>query len=358
MTGGAVALPDPAAVTLAQVRADVIPAVRALRDQIRESGDLGAARELARRLEAFRRYLAGREGRDLVAAETRRTEILIGRLLGPGESTQGQRTDLSPASEKSAAIPRGDRHRFRLLAEHAEAVEAALDAGVVSRKALLERIRYRPVTPIVTPIVTASSRPFSRQCATLVADPPWKYGNTATRGNAHGHYDGTLSIAQLCGDELLPDGTNLVKDVITPRSVTPGHLYLWTTAGHLPDAFAVMTAWGYAYKTYLVWVKKTADGRPQMGLGNYFRVSTELVLFGVRGDLRTRDRGLLNWFEAQRGQHSAKPIMFRRDLVMKASPGPYLELFGRCGAGAGTQLPGTCQCSRCLDSWEIWGNQS
>jgi N6-adenosine-specific RNA methylase IME4 len=94
-----------------------------------------------------------------------------------------------------------------------------------------------------------------------------------------------------------------------------------------------------------------------MGMGNYFRVSTELILFGVRGDLRTRDRGILNWLEAPRGQHSAKPQVFH-DLVMKASPGPYLELFARCGAGAGTQLPGVCQCSRCRLGWEVWGNQT
>lgn len=343
-TSTELALPEPGSVTLVQLRTDLVPLVQAARERIRESGDIGAARELTRRLEAFRRYLTDREGRDLVAAETRRTELLIGVLLGPGE--MGRPPESSPARELS--IPKNDRHRFRLLAEHADAVEEALSAGVVSRKALLERIQYQPGAAV--PLRNG-------QYPTLTADPPWRYGNTATRANAHGHYDGTLSIAQLCGEELLPDGTNLVKDVVLPKAASPGHLYLWTTAGHLPEAFAVMEAWQYTYKTYLVWVKKTADGRPQMGMGNYFRVSTELVLFGTRGDLRTRDRGLLNWFDAQRGQHSVKPLAFH-DLVMKASPGPYLELFGRCGAGAGTQLPGTCQCTRCRLGWDVWGNQA
>ena len=92
-----------------------------------------------------------------------------------------------------------------------------------------------------------------------------------------------------------------------------------------------------------------------MGLGNYFRVSTELVLFGVRGEMRTRDMGLVNWFEARRGQHSAKPQAFY-DLVAKASPGPYLEMFARCDRD--NQLDGTCQCSRCKRGWEVWGNQA
>lgn len=72
----------------------------------------------------FRRYLTDREGRDLVAAETRRTELLIGQLLGP--VTQGQRTELTPMGVSD--VPRQDRIRFRLLAEHADAVEAALSA--------------------------------------------------------------------------------------------------------------------------------------------------------------------------------------------------------------------------------------
>lgn len=342
--GTALALPDPEQVTLARVRTDLIPVARELRDQIKEAGDLGAAQELARRLEAFRRYLTDREGRDLVAAETRRTEVLIGQLLGPGDEVKtGPGRNASRASE---ALSKDDRHRFRLLAEHADAVEEALNARVVSRKAILERIQYQP----------AAAAPAALKdglCSTLVADPPWRYGNTATRANAQGHYDGTMSIAQLCGEELLDDGTNFVKDVVLPKADTPGHLYLWTTAGHLPEAFRVMEAWQYTYKTYLVWVKKTTDGRPQMGMGNYFRVSTELVLFGTRGGLRTQDKGTLNWFEAPRGQHSAKPLRFH-ELVMKSSPGPYFELFARCGRN--DQV--TCTCSRCLHGWETWGNQA
>jgi N6-adenosine-specific RNA methylase IME4 len=334
-------LPEPQDITLGQVKAFVIPRAHAIREYIRETGDIGAARELGRRLEAFRRYVADKEARNLIAAECRRTEVLIGHLLGPGSGTQGQRTDLSPASERSVAIPREDRHKFRLLAEHEPLVEEMLSDNKVSRKALLEGIQFRPGAPVAL---------GPDQCTTLVADPPWRYGNTATRASAQGHYD-TLSIAQLCGEEPLPDGGNIVQDVVLPKSASPGHLYLWTTAGHLPDAFSVMAAWGYTYKTYLIWAK------PQMGMGNYFRVSTEIVLFGVRGDMRTRDMGIKNWFEAKRGQHSAKPLEFY-DIVSKASPGPYLEMFARCGVAAGSQLPGTCQCSRCRLGWEVWGNQA
>lgn len=171
----------------------------------------------------------------------------------------------------------------------------------------------------------------------IVADPPWQYGNTSTRGAAQDHYQ-TMTIEELC---------NL--DVAREHAADQAHLYLWTTAGHLPEAFKVMEAWGFTYKTYLVWVK------PQMGMGNYFRISTELVLFGIKGGLRTQDMGLLNYFTQKRGRHSAKPSKFY-DLVCKASRGPYLEMFARCDAA--NQLEDTCQCSKCRLGWEVWGNQA
>jgi N6-adenosine-specific RNA methylase IME4 len=199
------------------------------------------------------------------------------------------------------------------------------------------RVVHEALAPADGPALTAVPVVPEGQFATIVADPPWRYGNTSTRGAAEDHYP-TMSIEELCG-----------LDIAAERAAEQAHLYLWTTAGHLPDAFRVVEAWGFEYKTYLVWVK------PQMGMGNYFRVSTELVLFGVKGGMRTRDMATLNYFQARRGKHSAKPQKFY-DLVAKASPGPYLEMFARCDAA--NQLPGLCQCARCRLGWEVWGNQA
>lgn len=184
-----------------------------------------------------------------------------------------------------------------------------------------------PVAP--PPVVEGKYRTF-------VADPPWQYGNTSTRGSAENHYE-TMTIEELCALDVVPN-----------HAADQSHLYLWATAGHLPQAFDVMTAWGFEYKTYLVWVK------PQMGMGNYFRVSTEIVLFGIRGGLRTQARDIKNYFEAPRGKHSAKPTLFH-DLVARASPGPYMELFSRCNAA--TMLHG-CTCSKCRLGWTVYGNQA
>lgn len=184
--------------------------------------------------------------------------------------------------------------------------------------------------PVVPPSVVDG------EYRTFVADPPWQYGNTSTRGAAENHY-GTMTIEELCA-----------LDVVRDHAADQAHLYLWATAGHLPQAFDVMAAWGFDYKTYLVWCK------PQIGMGNYFRVSTELVLFGVRGGMRTQSRSIRNWFEAKRGKHSAKPLEFH-NLVMEASPGPYMELFARCRAH---EMLSGCTCSKCLYGWTTYGNQS
>ena len=168
----------------------------------------------------------------------------------------------------------------------------------------------------------------------VVADPPWQYGNTSTRGAAEDHYR-TMTIAEL---RELP---------VEERVADEAHLYLWTTNGFLREAFDLIEAWGFTYKTCLTWVK------PQMGMGNYFRSSTEHVLFGVRGGLKTRERNIMNWFQEKRGKHSAKPEAFY-DLVLRASPGPYLEMFARCRKAS--QL--FCRCSRCRLGWTVWGNET
>lgn len=156
---------------------------------------------------------------------------------------------------------------------------------------------------------------------TIYADPPWLYGNQGTRAATGNHYDG-MTVAEICA---LP---------IEELAHTDSHLHLWTTNAFLHDAFRVMAEWGFEYKSCFVWVK------PQMGIGNYWRVSHEFMLFGVRGKAPFANRGLKSWAEIPRGKHSAKPQEVRR-MIETASPGPYLELFGREEA----------------ENWTVWGNQ-
>lgn len=144
---------------------------------------------------------------------------------------------------------------------------------------------------------------------TVYADPPWRYQNRAARGAAEGHYR-TMSLDELCG-------------LIVPRLLAPrAHLHLWTTSSFLVDAFAVIRAWGFTYKSSFVWAK------PLIGCGNYWRLAHEFLLLGVRGRLPFRDKTQRSWLELSRGRHSRKPERVR-SIIERVSPGPYLELFGR-----------------------------
>lgn len=159
------------------------------------------------------------------------------------------------------------------------------------------------------------------QFGTIYADPPWAYGNQSTRAATDNHYE-TMSVDDLCD---LP-----IVELAAEKSL----LHLWTTNGFLFESHRLMEAWGFTYKSCFVWVK------PQMGIGNYWRVSHEFMLLGSRGGQTFEDASLMSWGEFPRTRHSAKPAAVR-DMVERAGPGPYLELFGR------EEVPG----------WMVWGNQ-
>ena len=155
----------------------------------------------------------------------------------------------------------------------------------------------------------------------IYADPPWVYGNQATRASTGNHYDG-LSVEELAA---LP---------VSRLAADNAHLHLWTTNAFLFDCQRIMDAWGFTYKSVYVWVK------PQMGMGNYWRVSHEFMLFGVRGKCPFGSRSEMSWGQYSRTIHSAKPEEIRRK-VESVSPGPFLEMFGR----------------RPVAGWTVWGNQ-
>jgi N6-adenosine-specific RNA methylase IME4 len=125
----------------------------------------------------------------------------------------------------------------------------------------------------------------------------------------------------------------------------PSHLYLWVPNALLQEGLEVMKAWGYTYKTNLIWHKIRQDGGSDgRGVGFYFRNVTELVLFGIRGKgARTLDpgRSQVNLLATRKREHSRKPDELY-DIIEACSPGPRLELFAR------GSRPG----------WIGWGNQA
>ncbi len=157
---------------------------------------------------------------------------------------------------------------------------------------------------------------------TILADPPWQFMNrTGKVAPEHRrlHRYRTMTLDEIAA---LPVGR---------YATDPAHLYLWVPNALVAEGLEVMRAWGFTYKSNLVWYKVRNDGGPDgRGVGFYFRNVTELVLFGVRGYMRTLAPGRrqVNLFYSRKREHSRKPEELY-DIIEACSPDPYLELFAR-----------------------------
>lgn len=192
-----------------------------------------------------------------------------------------------------------------------------------------------------TPVGVAAAQDLARfargrKFKTILADPPWRFtnrtGKMAPEHRRLNRYE-TMTLADICA---LP---------VEGLAADTAHLYLWTPNALLPEALQVMSAWGFTYKSNLIWHKIRKDGGSDgRGVGFYFRNVTEMVLFGVRGkNARTEGPGRrqVNMIETRKREHSRKPDE-QYELIEACSPGPRLELFARG--------------ERC--GWATWGNQA
>jgi len=174
----------------------------------------------------------------------------------------------------------------------------------------------------------------SLKYGTILADPPWRFSNrsgkVAPEHKRLARYS-TMSLEDICN---LP-----IKELALPKS----HLYLWVPNALLAEGLKVMESWGFQYKTNLVWHKIRKDGGPDgRGVGFYFRNVTELILFGIKGPLRTNKpgRSQVNIILSRKREHSRKPDELY-NIIENCSTGPYLELFAR----------------HKRNNWHQWGNE-
>lgn len=175
-----------------------------------------------------------------------------------------------------------------------------------------------------------------KKFSTVLADPPWRFqnrtGKMAPEHRRLNRYQ-TLTLDEI---KSLP---------VLPILCDTAHCYLWVPNALLPEGIEVLRAWGFHYKSNIVWHKIRKDGGPDgRGVGFYFRNTTELILFGVRGiNARTLAPGRrqVNIIRTQKREHSRKPDELY-PIIEGCSPGPYIELFAR-GPRKG---------------WSVWGHQS
>ena len=166
---------------------------------------------------------------------------------------------------------------------------------------------------------------------TIVADPPWEYdeGWPINRGARQGQRIGlpypSLPIEMIA---QLPVRTVALDDA---------HLFLWTTQRWLEAALEVVNDWGFRRSSVLTWCKPPVG----IGPGGLFAVTSEFVIYARRGKPPHNERVASTWWEWPRAAHSQKPEAFL-DLVERAVPGPYLEMFAR----------------RQRLGWDTWGNEA
>jgi N6-adenosine-specific RNA methylase IME4 len=175
-----------------------------------------------------------------------------------------------------------------------------------------------------------------RKFGTVLIDPPWRFTNrTGKMAPEHKRLSRyrTLSVEEIAA---LPVGSIVASTA---------HLYLWVPNALLPYGLRIMEAWGFEYKTNIVWHKLRKDGGSDgRGVGFYFRNVTEMILFGVQGkNARTLAPGRrqVNYIGSRKREHSRKPDE-QYELIEDCSSGPRIELFAR-----GTRR-----------GWTTWGNQA
>lgn len=171
---------------------------------------------------------------------------------------------------------------------------------------------------------------------TVLADPPWQFQNRT--GKMAPEHKRLSRYSTMTLDDIMELPVASVVE-------EPAHLYLWVPNALLPEGLQTMKAWGFNYKSNIVWHKIRKDGGPDgRGVGFYFRNVTELLLFGVKGkNARTLAAGRrqVNFIATQKREHSRKPDEIF-PIIEACSSGSYLELFAR-----GKR-----------DGWTVWGNQS
>jgi N6-adenosine-specific RNA methylase IME4 len=200
----------------------------------------------------------------------------------------------------------------------------------------VRRLGNMVAPPNISPADDLLSAVAHGRFGTILCDPPWQFqnrtGKVAPEHKRLSRY-GTLKLEEI------------MKLPVSRVAAEVSHLYLWCPNALLPEGLAVMQAWGFLYKSNLVWHKIRKDGGSDgRGVGFYFRNVTELILFGVRGkNARTLRPGRtqVNYLASRKREHSRKPDE-QYKLIEACSRGPFLELFAR-GERKG---------------WTSWGNEA
>jgi N6-adenosine-specific RNA methylase IME4 len=305
---------------------------------VRHGLDEAGKRLHARQLNLARRHLGQEAKRNLIEDQLRETPQRSNRAIAAGlgvdDTTVG---DARRRLEATAGIPQLERtvgadgkYRptgYRYIDDSASGQRSALETAKEIRAEKAETRRAERIERIAN--ISKGNAPLGleRTYPVILADPPWRFEHPPMGGNrvVENHYP-TLTLEEICA---LP-----VKELATEDAI----LFLWATSPKLAECMKVIEAWGFNYRTDMVWVKDS------IGMGYYARQRHEALLIATRGDIpppRESDRPPSVLY-APRREHSRKPDETYA-LVERMYPElAKIELYARHAR------PG----------WERWGNQA
>lgn len=175
----------------------------------------------------------------------------------------------------------------------------------------------------------------------IYADPPWSFKVWTAKGgrkSASAHYN-TMELENIC---QLPVQKIANNDCI---------LFLWATYPNLPEAFEVIKAWGFEYKTVgFTWVKMYSNGKPVCGLGYWTRSNAEICLIATKGKPKRVNKGVYQIVFSKQEGHSKKPAEVRNRIVQLMGDLPRIELFAR-------PLKDRLFEDDSFKGWDLWGNE-
>ena len=261
---------------------------------------------------------------------------------GPGRGkkapTVGHVSEYREALESSGATTQ-DASRWGEMAdlpvddfrEHVEERKAdgkeITTAGIV-KKSKAKKRKAKKVAKAET--LAASNEPLpigERKYQVIYADPPWRYECNLDNDRAVDNHYPTMDHD---GIKALPVEALAADDAI---------LFLWTTSPKVSEACDLMDAWGFKYTGCAIWDKVN------IGIGNYFRIQHELLLFGTSGKIGAppvEARPTWSIYTEKRGKHSVKPSSFYDVIEAMYPDSPKIELFARGGR----------------KDWDAWGYEA
>jgi|1_EtaG_2_1085319.scaffolds.fasta_scaffold16790_2 N6-adenosine-specific RNA methylase IME4 len=310
----------------------------AARKALAEAHRVDEVKSIRDKAEAMRMYGKQANDTELVnwAAEIKiRAERKCGELLGDmaqrGERPQGRRKESHAVTLSDIGLSNKQSSRYQQIAKVPKAdfeqhiAEVKDKGGELTSAGVRRLVRAEHVKDIASGVRKQIDVPEGKY-GVIYADPPWRYDFAKAQSRQIENQYPTMALDEICA---LP-----VQDLASPDCV----LFLWATSPKLAEAFSVLDAWGFTYRTCAVWAK------PQIGMGYYFRQQHELLLVATQGTpppaLESARPGSVH--TESRGKHSKKPDWFRESITAMYPHVPRVELFAR------EQVKG----------WESWGNES